>query len=81
MRGNGLAEQLRELGQLLRNLEDAAARVQVMELEPCAQAFAEWARAATTLLSEVAIERAPHERTKTDPLGFETMAELVEGRR
>lgn len=82
-----LTDQVRELGRLLRNVEDAAARVQVMELEVVANEFADWARAATTLLTQVAIEQAQmqaggRERTKTDPLGFEAMQDvIIEGRR
>lgn len=80
-----LADQVREAAQLCRNVEEAAERVQVLELEVFAQEVADWARSITTLLSETAMElarqEAGYERTKTEPLGFEPMAEVVEEQR
>ena len=77
-----LAEQLEELYQLTRNVGDAAERVQVLELEVFCQELVDWVRAASTLIAQTAMEQVPHERTKTDPLGFEAMSEVVrEGRR
>lgn len=73
-----LSGQLKELGQLATNVEDASAKgiVELFMYE-----LADWVRAATRIISETAIEVSDPDRTTTAPEGVPTtMAEMVHER-
>jgi len=67
-----LAHQLKELGQLARNVSDAVAE---RRTELALEELADWVRTATSLIGQLAVEVREPDRNLTAPEGVEVHRE------